>query len=33
MVWVVDGGARMLADVSSSIIWLLMTAILWVGVL
>ncbi|KAI0695599.1 hypothetical protein BC835DRAFT_1203100, partial [Cytidiella melzeri] len=29
MIWVIDGGAQILANVASSIIWLLMTAILW----
>lgn len=31
MFWVIDGGARLLANVASSIIWLLLTAALWVG--
>ncbi|KAI0094912.1 hypothetical protein BDY19DRAFT_982240 [Irpex rosettiformis] len=29
MIWVVDGGAKILASVASSVIWLLATAILW----
>jgi len=29
MIWVVDGGAQLLANVASSVIWLLLTAILW----
>lgn len=29
MFWVIDGGARLLANVASSIIWLLLTAALW----
>ena len=31
MFWVVDGGAQILANVASSVIWLLLTAILWVS--
>jgi hypothetical protein len=31
LLWVVDGGARLLASVASSVIWLLLTAILWVS--
>lgn len=30
MMWVVDGGAQILANVASSVIWLLLTAVLWV---
>ncbi|KAI0814938.1 hypothetical protein BC629DRAFT_1468116 [Irpex lacteus] len=29
MIWVVHGGAQILASVASSVIWLLATAILW----
>ncbi|KAI0348026.1 hypothetical protein BDW22DRAFT_1350163 [Trametopsis cervina] len=29
MIWVIGGGARILAEVASSILWLLLTAILW----
>ena len=31
VVWALDGGIHLLANVASSVIWLLLTSVLWVS--
>jgi hypothetical protein len=30
MIWIVDGATHLLASIASSVIWLMITAVLWV---